>query len=508
MHNLPAIPPLLRRLIRSVLLFAAPAMLSAAVHAAAPDKGLGINLHSIHYWSPALPFADVFKQAGGWIPQREGSQAWNTGESLDLDENGWVRYLTPGQQAATVVMTGARYPAGRYLVSYDGQGEIFLGLDARFSGKRGKDLWVDVQPKNSVILKVMKTNPADPLRNIRMYAPGLDPAHCTSTFNPVYLDYLEGFKVIRFMDWSNANQNDVVDWAERTRPEQASQDRKPGAALEYMIQFAAEANASPWFTVPHAASDDYVREMAQLIKARVKADRKFYLEYSNEVWNAQFPQYAYAVKEAARLGLKDADEYYLRRSLQVFRIFEEVFGGAGRFVRVLSGQAVNTWRAKKLMAYPGLGRYADAYAIAPYFGHQGQLLATGLDPKTAPIEKFLARLDDNVAATREVIRANQVLSRGAGLQLIAYEAGQHVTNPPGQDDFCAKLNRHPHMGELYRRYLDIWEQETGGALMVMFADMSNYGRSGCWGLSEYHGQDLSTAPKLQAVRQYLHRQAK
>ena len=485
----------------SFLLAALP--VAPVAHAAPPDKGLGINIHTVSYWAPTLPFTDMFKQAGNWVPQRAGSQAWNTGEALDIDADGWIRTLTPGQQAATVVMTGGRYPAGRYLVAYEGEGELFFGLDGKIVSKRGKDLLVEVTPKNSVILKIMKTNPANPIRDIRMYPPGFNPAKCNTPFNREYLDYLDGFKVIRFMDWANTNLDDTVDWFDRTRPQHATQSRNSGVAVEHMIELAEETGAHPWFNLPHAASDKYVREMAWLLKEKLAPDGKFYIEYSNEVWNTQFPQYAHMVKSAARLGISNPDDYYVRRSVEIFRIFEEVFGDTSRFVRVLGGQAVHTWRAGKLLANPNISRSVDAYAIAPYFGHQAQLDTTGaLNTKNTSTEEFMRRLDKSLVETREVIRANQALAKKAGVALIAYEAGQHVTNPPGNDEFCASLNRHQKMGELYSKYLDIWDQETASALMVVFADMSNYGRSGCWGLSEYYGQDLSAAPKLQSIRRY------
>lgn len=476
-------------------------LLPGPILAAPPGKGIGINLHGVYYWAPTLPFVDVFKQAGEWIPQREGSPTWNTGERLDLDENSWVRTLSPGQQAASVVMTGGKYPAGRYSVSYDGRGELFFGLDANIVSKRSNDLVVEVKPKNSVILKVMKTDPTDPIRNIRMTLPGFGSEDRASIFNPVYLNYLRGFKVIRFMDWANANRSDVIQWEDRTRTSHASHDRKAGVALEYMLQMAEELGADPWLTVPHAANDDYVRQMAELIKARMRPGKKFYIEYSNEVWNTQFPQHTYAAREATRLGLRDADDFYVRRSLKIFKLFEDVFGGSERFVRVLGGQAVNTFRGKRLLDYPDIGKQVDAYAIAPYFGHE--LLGGGLDSTRAPTEALMARLGVNVNETREIIRANVAMSREAGVHLIAYEAGQHVTNPPGQDGFCAVINRHPLMGDMYKKYLGIWEQETGGALLVLFADMSSYGRSGCWGLSEYHGQPENEAPKLKAVREFM-----
>ena len=175
----------------------------------------------------------------------------------------------------------------------------------------------------------------------------------------------------------------------------------------------------------------------------------------------------------------------------------EEFGGSERFVRVVAGQAVHLHRAGRLLSHPALAKRVDAYAIAPYFGHDLHVSA-----QSAPNpDALMARLAEDLEKTRRVIRANVELARKAGVALIAYEGGQHVTNPPHRDDFCAGVNRHPQMESLYARYMDIWEEETQGALMVLFADMSTYGRFGCWGLSEFHGQSLQAAPKLRAVRE-------
>lgn len=465
--------------------------------AAPPDKGWGINLHGVRYWSPTLPFKDVFKQAGPWIPQRTGSDTWNTGEPLDLDDTGWIRSLQPGQEAATMVLLGPRVPAGHYRLTYDGEGEIFVGLDGKIVAREGRRLTVEVRPKNSLILKLLKTDPANPLRNIRLLMPDEAAGRQESPFNPAYLDYLRGFRVLRFMDWANANEKTSAEWAERTTLRHATQQQDRGVALEYMIDLAATLAANPWFAVPHAASDDYVRNMARLIRTRLPRQLKFYIEYSNEVWNGIFPQHHYAAQEAARRGLRDADEFYVQRALQIFRIFEEEFGGSERFVRVVAGQAVHLHRAGRLLSHPALAKRVDAYAIAPYFGHDLHVSA-----QSAPNpDALMARLAEDLEKTRRVIRANVELARKAGVALIAYEGGQHVTNPPHRDDFCAGVNRHPQMESLYARYMDIWEEETQGALMVLFADMSTYGRFGCWGLSEFHGQSLQAAPKLRAVRE-------
>jgi hypothetical protein len=473
------------------------ALATSAAAGAPPDKGYGINLHGVRYWSPALPFMDVFRQAGEWIPQRAGSPAWNTGEPLALDADGWIRQLTPGQEAATVVMAGGLYPAGRYRVTYEGRGELFFGLDGKIVGRDGRDLIVEVQPKTSVVLKILRTDPADPVRRIRMLLPGADASPGAPEFNPAYLDYLRGFKVIRFMDWANANEASSGRWADRPRAGWASQGRR-GVALEVMIEFARAAGATPWFTVPFMADDEYIERMAALIRERLDPGQRFYLEYSNEVWNAVFPQHAHAAREAARMRLADADAYYLRRSLEVFRAFEKEFGGADRIVRVLAGQAVNLHRARKLLGAPGVRGGADAYAIAPYFGYREQLG----DARAAP-DALMSRLAGAVEEAAGVMRANREIATTSGLDLIAYEAGQHVTNPEGVPGFCAALNRHPRMESLYDRYLDLWSRETGGALMAIFGDVSVYGQSGCWGLAERIAPSLAEAPKLRAVRQRL-----
>jgi hypothetical protein len=483
---------------RTMLIVAALAIPTLVATAAAPDKGLGINLHSVSYWSPAIPFADVFRQSGPWVPQRENSQAWNTGEALVLDRHGWVRSLTPGQHATRVILGGIPFPSGRYQVAFEGRGKLSFGLDARVVEQRGNRLVVDVQRKHAMVLvKLLETDAGDPVRNIRVMLPGHEPDSGV-LFNQPYLDYLKGFRVIRFMDWGNTNLNDTVQWAQRTRPESVSQDQKSGVALEFMIELASRLGAAPWFTVPHAAEDAYVESMARLIHERWPHG-KLYVEYSNEVWNRIFPQHAHAVREAKRLALPDPDAFYAHRALEVFRIFERVFGGSERVVRVLSGQAVNVSRAQRLLGHTGVRGNIDAYAIAPYFGHSGELGAV----EGVGHDELMARLERSVDGVAAIVRANRDVASAAGVALVAYEGGQHVTNPPGKPEFCARLNRDQRMEALYERYLDLWSRETDGALMAVFADVSGYRQSGCWGIAEYPGQPLTEAPKLRAVRRHL-----
>jgi len=44
-----------------------------------------------------------------------------------------------------------------------------------------------------------------------------------------------------------------------------------------------------------------------MIRDRLLADRKIYVELSNEVWNPSFPQHAVAVARGLALGYADSD---------------------------------------------------------------------------------------------------------------------------------------------------------------------------------------------------------
>ena len=86
---------------------------------------LGTNLTDISDWSREWCFVDAFKASRAWISGSVDG-TWDDGRALDLDENGWVRSLLEGQIARTLLLLdlSGHYPAGRYIVLYDGQGTI------------------------------------------------------------------------------------------------------------------------------------------------------------------------------------------------------------------------------------------------------------------------------------------------------------------------------------------------------------------------------------------------
>src|SRR6185503_7994745 len=91
------------------------------------------------------------------------------------------------------------------------------------------------------------------------------------------------------------------------------------------------------------------------------------------------------------------------------------------------------------------------------------------------------------------------------LRLICYEAGQHLVGVAGGEnnqkltDLLIAANRHPRMGEIYKKYLDGWHEQGGGDLMAMFSSVSTPSKWGSWGLAESYDQTPDDAPKLKAT---------
>ena len=151
------------------------------------------------------------------------------------------------------------------------------------------------------------------------------------------------------------------------------------------------ADIDGWFCVPHLADDDYVARMAKLLAEQMPEGKKVYVEYSNETWNGQFAQAKYCQQRGKELGLSKNDyeaqlRYSARRSVEVFKIFAEAFGGTDRLVRVIATHSANPWSGTTELDFEDAFKSADAVAIAPYFGN-----AFG-DPKGAGRDRETHRL--------------------------------------------------------------------------------------------------------------------
>lgn len=508
---------------------------------------LGTNTNEIMDDDSSVPFVDLMKIA---VPFREARHL-TKGEVL-YDRYGWPRRISPGGQAGTRFVSklpAGTIPAGPYLVLYDGEGKLEYGNDAKaLERSPGREV-ILLSPGREVILLepgsdkefnatllIKETNPNNPIRNIRILPPGgicasnpfqrvASPAQCRQgdylsfeqhagkiIFNPDYLNYMKDFRVIRFMNMSGITRNPVYAWEDRASIDQQTwggAEGIRGAPMEVMVELANRLHADPWFSMPHAASDDFIRRFAEYVREHLDPSLKVYVEYTNEAWNGVFNQHAYMRQQGQRLGLdpdptRAAWKYYSKRSVQVFNIWEQVFQGDGRVVRVMAGLTGSTQLTETVLGFEDAFRHTDAYAIAPYvYGEQEALRHAR---SVAEIFRIMAdpKYPHSLPRVLESVRKQADITRRFGVDLIAYEGGQHLVDMHTKTDtehpnplFYA-ANRHPQMAMIYRDLLQGWKQ-AGGKLFVHFSSPRLYRKYGSFGSREYITQPDAQAPKHQAL---------
>jgi hypothetical protein len=447
----------------------------------------GMNLASIADWSREWAFVDVFKSSRPWTESANGRQTY------------MVRELE------------GHYPAGRYVVTWKGAGEVNVpGFDVVKETMTHKPdrLECDVRPADGGLQLVVDSDRRDPVRDLHAWMPGFEGAK--SPFHPLFMERLAPFEVIRFMKWQRTETTTASSWDQRAKPDDERWSTDAGVPPEVMIDLANARRAHPWFCMPHLADDNYVRRFARLVKQRLRPDLKAYVEYSNEVWNWIYPTTHYADAEGKRLKLGDPafGRFYAQRSVEVFHIWEEELG-RNRLVRVLASQFANPWLTEQVLTWKDAYKHADALAVAPYFGHEfgRPEAAPAVATLTAPqlLDRLAAEVDGK---NRELIQTQVALARKYGLPLIAYEGGQHLAGvgAAANDDALTALfvsaNRNPRMGEITRRHYANWFA-AGGGLYVAFVFAERPGKFGSWGVLEYQEQPPAEAPKYRAILDML-----
>lgn len=484
-----------------------------------PKALAGMNLTYVSDWNTELPFVDVFRLSRTWISQRQG-ETWGKGPALDLDECGWVKRLEPGCYADTLMCTiqGGHFPGGDYTVLYDGEGEIEMLEAAAITARAPGRLTVRVDPaRGRILLRLRATNPNNYVRNIHVIMPGFLQTWRENPWHPVFYNRWKGMACLRFKDWQLIDKSVVAAWSERPTPDEATFTRK-GVPLEWLIDLSNRLQIDPWFCMPHQADDDYVRQFARMVKEKLDPKLRVYVEYSNETWNTIYAQNKYVNDSGVRMKFGDEKRpweagwrYTAWRSVQVFKIWEEVFGGTQRLVRLLPSQAANVYVSRQIVTFQDAWRSADALTVAPYFTCNVMDQGNGPKPEAVAAWTTNQALDymENTALPMAVkwIQEQKKLADEYGLKLIAYEGGQHfvgvrnVQNSDAVTKLGRAINLHPRMGLLYRKYLDVWARE-GGDLFCLFASLDPGSKYGNWGLLEYYDDNPARMPKFMAVMEW------
>jgi hypothetical protein len=342
-------------------------------------------------------------------------------------------------------------------------------------------------------------------------------------FNPTFVDRIRPYKVLRFKDWmatdgewSPSSPSTQHYWSGRPKVDDARWSQWSGVPVEIMAALANQTGADAWFSMPHQADDEYVRQFAETALRLLGPNSRVFVEYSNEVWNDQFAQAGYAQAQGLALGLSSDPfqaqvRYQALRSRQIFAIWESVFP-KDRLVRVLSSFHIFPSVTEELLSYADTRAHTDVVAIAPYFGVTGDDLPVAVGMNTDALMRHLESVA--LSQSSQYTRQHVDIARRYGLPVIAYEAGLDLqargsafAQDPTMNGLFDAANRDPRVGPLYTRYLQDWNAATGGQLMVHFLDCEAFSIYGRYGSLEYLDQPRAQAPKFDSLMRWIEQAA-
>jgi hypothetical protein len=517
-----------------------------------PSIGLGLN--GVADWSTQLPFLDVFKSSRPWTAHLEGQWGGFEYERLRsegfLDADGWLMDIPDGVSGVTAIMltelpAAMTSAAGRYRMTFDGEGDFTLwGGVSNITRTGPNEYWFDYTPDggSSVFLTIEDTKPGNYLRNISIvHESSLAAFEAGEIFNRDWIALIEDVRSVRFMDWMQTNNSDLAHWAERAEASDATWGGDAGVPLEIMIALANQTGTDPWFTIPHNADADFIRNFAETVLDQLDPSLKAHVEFSNEVWNWQFEQAQWAHREGqARWGTDVGDawvQFYGMKAAEMAVIWRDVYGDQAedRLNLVISVQTgwlgletsvldAAQWVAEGNDA-PNLS--FDSYAVTGYFDG-------GLGRDKAPVVKqwiteslsraeqaadalgltgaartdhiaqhrydhadalAIAELrdgsvtgnaDGSLVALAGLFAYHKAQADARGLELIMYEGGTHVvgigewTNDAELAEFFIHLNYTAGMATLYGELMQSWK-DAGGTLFNAFVDVGAPSKWGSWG---------------------------
>jgi hypothetical protein len=426
----------------------------------APTTGpLATVLSGIARYETQVPFINHFKTAQPWVGQRPG--VFDVGVSLNLDADGWVTSIPQGPDAAytsvatLVLPPGQAQRPGRYVVSYQGEGELnFSGNVTRIDAESRPGYQViDVKPAltqddGSVIMSLSNIDPnrtGNYIRDIKfVHQDDLPLLEMGLKFTPQFLQNLSIYRTLSTSQWQATNRTPEKTWDQRAQTSDATYMQQQGVPIETIVDLANQAGTDAWLHVPKEADDAYIRQMATLVKERLNPNLKVYIEFASEGWGRDFegrypgnyffeqaairwaPYWQSLQSLPANQGKTLAQiqeenvsylQYYATRTAEMSQIWDQVFGAdASRLQTVYTAQAVTTYFSKFGLTADAWAdeqrrqgvveanikrpsQFFDSIAIAPYLG-----TGVGSPGNQATLESWLSLPDGGRARLTEVLR--------------------------------------------------------------------------------------------------------
>lgn len=508
------------RLLAALVCCASAGRAGVPAKAPGPPPELGVNLEEVHDFGRSFMFADAMKHSRPW-----GRHGTPHDEEAEVDADGWP---TGDAGVQILVDVPGEMIAGRYRLSFRGKAEVTGTVPIRnqaFDPRTGTTSADVVVPVTASEVTLRFAGQPGGVKDVKL----LRPDHqAGDTFSRPFLARIAPFNLLRSMDYLATNGNPQVHWRDRTLPGHASQQRRDargknvGASWEHLIEVANLAKKDLWINVPDQATDDYILQLARLLRSSLLPERKVYTEWSNEVWNdaAPFEQtrrnYAATRAELAAgrsdLAYDGQDDPYVlawrriaRRGKEISDIFRSVFGDEAMMTRIRPVLASQLARPEVLTeglefirsVHGPPDRYFYGCAAALYIGVDEEIQGRA----GVSVDRIVAAMPAHARQLREWLVPYSAWCHYYRLRLLAYEGGQHLE---GYASLEAKLaaQRDGRMKEMLLLALRSWF-EAGGGLFVYYNLCSPWGRWGSWGLSDDVRSEAT--PKWEAVHEVLGR---
>ena len=85
----------------------------------------------------------------------------------------------------------------------------FVFVDTKITRREAGRIEMDVVHStdfnNGIYYEILRTNPSDPIRNVRIMEKRFEHTYEQFIYHPLFLEMMKKYQTIRFMPWSNVN---------------------------------------------------------------------------------------------------------------------------------------------------------------------------------------------------------------------------------------------------------------------------------------------------------------
>ncbi|MDB5349022.1 MAG: hypothetical protein JWN86_269 [Planctomycetota bacterium] len=454
----------------------------------------------------SLDFVDAMKSVRDWtglsgqLVSARDANGWPTSDAqiIVIDDRVNQSWNGPDPKAVAPDISGTYHLSfhGQALVSPPNWNVNFTVQNASYDAASNTTMAdLVVSPGNPLLIVNFAgtQNSASPtgagVSDVKLIRPGYDPA-TSQVFTTESLNAMRPFGTLRYLDpsgannylWYNGSQVATLDWSQRRLPTDSSQadsyHGKVAASWEYMIQLANATNTDMWINVPGPATDDYVTQLASLIKngdtvggvyyPGLKPGLKVDLEYSNEVWGGTYQPWAYNTHAASQEvqaggsalnndGSTDATVWanrrYLQRTMQITDLFRRVFGPDPSYATI---RPVLGWQERNWTYYVNTFPWFESTFGQPKNWFYGLGNANYWGPSDySSVNAIFRSLAANEEGTYATTQNFTTVATYYGMKNVAYEGGPSLANQGIYGQYALAAMRDPRMEAMVQtHYLD------------------------------------------------------